>query len=129
MSIRFSKENTIKFLERRYTPTSQYYSWHSMEYAQGKYCACGKYIVQEILRSAQAEDISIEEYVHEYDLYYAMTDFYRPNWFTYLENRKERHKTNCELRKNIRSKAKRRRNRKECKRKLYNFLNTKRTNK
>jgi len=127
MCIRFSKENTIKFLERRYTPTSQYYSWHSMEYAPGKYCACGKHIVQEILRSAQAEDISIEEYVHEYDLYYAMTDIYRPNWFTYLNNRKERHKTNCELRKNIRSKDKRRKNRKECKRKLYNFLNIKRT--
>lgn len=127
MSIRFDEENMIEFLKRKYTPTSQYYSWHSMEYAPGMYCACGKLVVQEILRSAQAEDISIEEYVHEYAQFYAMTDIYRPNWFTYLRNRKERHKINCEWRKSIRSKDKRRRNRTECRRKLNNFLNTKRT--
>lgn len=113
MSIRFSKENTIKFLKRRYTPTSQYYSWHTVKYTPSMYAACGKYIVQEILRSAQAEDISIEEYVHEYNLFYAMTDIYRPNWFTYLENRKKRHKINYELRKNIHSKDKRKKIRKK----------------
>lgn len=127
MSVLFNKEDKIKFLKRKYTPTSQYYSWRTMEYAPGKYCACGKHIVQEILRSAQAEGINVEEYVYEYDQFYAMTDFYRPNWFSYLENRMERHKINCELRKNIRSKDERRKNKKECKCKLYNFLNTKRT--
>ena len=35
MSIRFNKESKIKFLEHSYTLTSQYYSWHSMEYAPG----------------------------------------------------------------------------------------------
>ena len=125
MSILFDKENMIEFLKRKYTPTSQYYSWHTMEYVPSKYCACGKLVVQEILKSVQAEDISIEEYVHEYAQFYAMTDIYRPNWFTYLKNRKERHITNCEWRKSIRSKDKRRKNRKESKRKLYNFLNIK----
>lgn len=127
MSIRFSKENLIEFLKRKFTPTSQYYSWRTMEYGQGKYYACGKRVVQEILRSIQAEDISIEEYVYEYDRFDAISDFYRPNWFRYLENRKKRHITNCELRKNIRSKDKRRKNRKESRHKLNNFLNTKRT--
>ena len=127
MSIRFSKENLIEFLKRKFTPASQYYSWRTMESAQGKYYACGRRVVQEILRSVQAENISIEEYVYEYNRFDAISDFYRPNWFMYLENRKERHITNCKLRKSIRSKDKRRKNRKDCKCKLYNFLNTKRT--
>lgn len=127
MSIRFSKENLIEFLKRKFTPTSQYYSWRTIEYGLGKYYACGRRVVQEILRSVQAEDISIEEYVYEYNQFDAISDFYRPNWFRYLENRKERHITNCKLRKNIRSKDKRRKDRTECKRKLNNFLNTKRT--
>lgn len=127
MSVRFNKEDKIKFLKSKFTPTSQYYSWRTMEYAPGKYYAGGRRVVQEILKSVQAEDISIEEYVYEYDQFYAISDFYRPNWFRYLENRMERHITNCKLRKNIRSKDKRRKNRKECRCKLNNFLNTKRT--
>lgn len=114
MSIRFNKENQIEFLKRKYTPTSHHYSWYAVHKTDdGKYFACGKYVIQEILRSAQAEDISIEEYVYDYDQFYATTDFYRPNWFKYLENRKKRYKVNFDLRKNIRSKDKRKKTRKE----------------
>lgn len=120
MSIRFDKENQIKFLKRRYTPTSHYYSWHTKNYEPNKYFACGKYVVQEILRSAQAEGISVEEYVYDYDQFYVTTDFYRPNWFKYLENRNKRHIINADLRKNIRSKDKRKKTRKEA-RKLKFF--------
>ena len=113
MSIRFNKENQIEFLKRKYTPTSHHYSWYAIHKSDdGKYLACGKYVVQEILRNAQAEDISIEEYVYDYDQFYATTDFYRPNWFKYLENRKKRHATNIDLRKNVRSKDKRKKTRK-----------------
>ena len=121
MSMRFSKENQIEFLKRKYTPTSHYYSWRTFSYKPEydvkhephKYYASGKYVVQEILRGALAEGISIEEYVYEYNQFYATSDFYRPNWFKYLENRKTRHKINCELRKNIRSKNKRKKHKKE----------------
>lgn len=121
MSIRFGKENLIEFLKRNFTPTSQYYSWRTIEYAPCKYYACGRRVVQEILRSIQAEDISIEEYVYEYYQFDAISDFYRPNWFRYLENRKERHIANCKLRKNTRSKDKRRKNRKESKAQIKQF--------
>ena len=121
MSIRFGKENLIEFLKRNFTPTSQYYSWRTIEYAPCKYYACGRHVVQEILRSIQAEDISIEEYVYEYYQFDAISDFYRPNWFRYLENRKERHIANCKLRKNTRSKDKRRKNRKESKAQIKQF--------
>ena len=113
MSIRFNKENQIEFLKRKYTPTSHHYSWYAIHKSDDdKYFACGKYVIQEILRNAQAEDISIEEYVYDYDQFYATTDFYRPNWFKYLENRKKRHATNIDLRKNVRSKDKRKKTRK-----------------
>ena len=113
MSIRFNKENQIEFLKRKYTPTSHHYSWYAVHKSDdGKYLACGKYVIQEILRNAQAEDISIEEYVYDYDQFYATTDFYRPNWFKYLENRKKRRATNIDLRKNVRSKDKRKKTRK-----------------
>ena len=113
MSIRFNKENQIEFLKRKYTPTSHHYSWYAVhKFDDGKYLACGRYVIQEILRNAQAEDISIEEYVYDYDQFYAITDFYRPNWFKYLENRKKRHATNIDLRKNVRSKDKRKKTRK-----------------
>lgn len=110
--MRFDKENQIKFLKRKYTPTSRYYSWYTNNCEPCKYYACGKHIVQEILRSAQAEGISIEEYVYDYNQFYAITNFYRPNWLKYLENRAERHKINADLRKNVRSKFKRKKIRK-----------------
>lgn len=112
MSIRFSKENQIEFLKRKYTPTARYYSWYTNNCEPCKYYACGKHIVQEILRSAQAEGISVEEYVYDYNQFYAITNFYRPNWLKYLENRAERHKINADLRKNVRSKFKRKKIRK-----------------
>ena len=100
-------------MKRKYTPTSHHYSWYAVhKFDDGKYLACGRYVIQEILRNAQAEDISIEEYVYDYDQFYAITDFYRPNWFKYLENRKKRHATNIDLRKNVRSKDKRKKTRK-----------------
>lgn len=121
MSIRFNKENQIKFLKRKYTPTAQYYSWYAtayrpeydVKYEKHKYYASGKHVVQEIIKSAQAEGISIEEYVYDYNQFYAIADFYRPNWLKYLEVRKKRHTTNCELRKNVHSKNKRKETRKE----------------
>lgn len=127
MSIRFNKENQIEFLKRKYTPTSHYYSWrafsykpeYDIKYEPCKYYASGKHIVQEIIRSAQAEGISIEEYVYDYNQFYAITDFYRPDWFKYLENRKKRHKTNVDLRKNVRSKDKRKKTRKEARKFKY----------
>lgn len=135
MSIRFNKENQIKFLKRKYTPTSHHYSWYAIHESDhdSKYLACGKYVIQEILRNAQAEGISIEEYVYYYNQFYATTDFYRPNWFKYLENRKKRHTTNVDLRKNVRSKDKRKKTRKEIRRikffTLDEFFNNMRKNK
>lgn len=127
ISIRFNKENQIEFLKRKYTTTSHYYSWrafsykpeYDIKYEPRKYYASGKHIVQEIVRSAQAEGISIEEYVYDYNQFYAITDFYRPDWFKYLENRKKRHKTNVDLRKNVRSKDKRKKTRKEARKFKY----------
>lgn len=125
--MRFDKENQIKFLKRRYTPTSQYYSWRTfpytsefdIKYEPRKYYASGKYVVQEILRSAQAEGISVKEYVYDYNQFYATTDFYRTNWFKYLENRKKRHIINADLRKNIRSKDKREKTRKKARKFMF----------
>lgn len=134
MSIRFSKENQIKFLKRKYTPTSHHYSWYTVRESDHdcKYLACGKYVIQEIIRSAQAEGISIEEYVYDYNQFYAITDFYRPKWLLYLENRKKRHTTNVDLRKNVRSKDKRKKTRKEIRRikffTLDEFFNNMRKN-
>lgn len=107
MSIRFDKESQIEFLKCKYTPTSHYYSWrtfackpeYGIKHGPCKYYASGKHIVQEIIRSVQAEGISIEEYVYNYNQFYATTDFYRPNWFAYLKNRKVRHYANVNLRK------------------------------
>ena len=123
MSIRFNKESKIKFLKRKYTPTSNYYSWYTVTGESRRYFACGKHIVQEILRSAQAEGINVEEYVYEYDQFYATSDICRLNWSKYLENRRERHIINCKLRKNIRSKDKRKRSRNDVSA-MYIFLNT-----
>lgn len=128
MSIRFSKENQIEFLKRKYTPTSHYYSWqtftykpeYDIKYEPCKYYASGKHVVQEIIKSAQAEGISIEEYVYDYNQFYATIDFYRPNWLEYLKNRKERHTINTDLRKNVRSKDKRKKVREEARK--FKFL-------
>ncbi len=133
--IRFGKESLIEFLKRKYTPGLKFYRWHTLANTrrcddgtiERCYLAVGPKIAQSIINGLHNEELSIDEYVFTCGQFWADCNVYRPPWFTIQNHRRERHKINCELRKNIRSKDKRRKNRKECKRKLYNFLNTKRT--
>lgn len=132
---RFSKECLIDFMKHKYVPGAKFYRWHTMSNTrrlddgtiERYYIAVGPKVAQSIIDGLRNEEISIEDYVFTYGQFCAECNVYRPPWFEKLLYKKERHKANCELRKNIRSKDKRRKNRKECKRKLYNFLNTKRT--
>ena len=132
---RFSKECLIDFLKHKYVPGAKFYRWHTMSNTrrcddgtiERYYIAVGPKVAQSIIDGLRNEEVSIDDYVFTYGQFWAECSVYRIPWFDVLNHRKERHETNCKLRKNIRSKDKRRKNRKECKSKLYNFLNTKRT--
>lgn len=127
--IRFGKESLIEFLKRKYTPGLKFYRWHTLSNTrrcddgtiERCYLAVGPKVAQSIINGLHNEELSIDEYVFTCGQLWADCNVYRPPWFTIQNHRRERHKINCELRKNIRSKDKRRKNRKECKRKLYNF--------
>lgn len=133
--IRSGKESLIDCLKHKYVPGMKFYRWHTLASARRcddgiiKHCylAVGPKVVQDIINGLHDEEISIDKYVFTCGQFWADCNVYRPPWFVVQNHRRERHKINCELRKNIRSKDTRRRNRKECKRKLNNFLNTKRT--
>lgn len=133
--IRSGKESLIDFLKHMYVPGVKFYRWQTLASTrrcddgtiERCYLAVGPKVEQDIINGLHNEEISIDEYVFTCGQLWADCNFYRPSWFTVRNHRKERHNINCELRKNIRSKDKRRKNRKECKRKLNNFLNTKRT--
>ena len=132
---RFSKESLIDFLKHKYVPGAKFYRWHTMSNTRRRddgtiercYTAVGPKIAQDIIDGLRNEEISIDDYVFTYGQFWAECNVYKLPWFELQIRKKERHKTNCELRKNIRSKDKRRKNRKECRRKLYNFLHIKRT--
>lgn len=124
-------EEQIKFLKRKYLSTYRYYSWctlgheheYGAKYEPREYYACGRHVIQKILRSAQAEGISVEEYVYKYKHLYATTDFYRFNWFIYLKHRQKCHVFNADLRENIRSKDRRKKSRKAIRRIKFLTLN------
>ena len=132
---RFSKECLIEFMKRKYTPNVTFYRWHTMSNTrrcddgtiERYYIAVGPRVAQSIIDGLRNEEISIDDYVFTYGQFWAECNVYRPAWFETILGKKERHIANCKLRKNTRSKDKRRKNRKECKRKLNNFLNTKGT--
>lgn len=132
--VRFSKECLIEFMKRKYPPNVTFYRWHTMSNTrrcddgtvERYYIAVGPRVAQSIIDGLRNEEISIDDYVFTYGQFWAECSVYRPPWLEVLNLRKERHKINCELRKNIRSKDKRRKNRID-KRKFYNFLNAKRT--
>lgn len=132
---RFSKESLIDFLKHKYVPGAKFYRWHTMSNTrrlddgtiERYYIAVGPKIAQCIIDGLHDEEISIDDYVFTYGQFWAECNVYRPAWFETILGKKERHIANCKLRENIRSKDKRRKNRKECKRKVNNFLNTKRT--
>lgn len=132
---RFSKECLIDFLKHKYVPGAKFYRWHTLSNTRRRddgtieryYTAVGPKIAQDIIDGLRNEEISIDDYVFTYGQFWAECNVYKQPWFELQIRKKERHITNCELRKNIRSKDKRRRNRTEYKRKLHNFLNTKRT--
>ena len=132
---RFSKESLIDFLKHKYVPGMKFYRWHTLSNTRRRddgtieryYTAVGPKIAQDIINGLRNEEISIDDYVFTYGQFWAECNVYKPPWFELQIRKKERHKTNCELRKNIRSKDKRRKHRKKCKRKLYNFLHIKRT--
>ena len=132
---RFSKESLIDLLKRKYVPVAKFYRWHTMSNTrhcddgtiERYYIAVGPRVAQSIIDGLCIEEISLDDYVFTCGQFWADCNVYRPPWFVVQNHRRERHKINCELRKNIRSKDTRRRNRKECKRKLNNFLNTERT--
>lgn len=126
---RFSKECLIDFMKHKYVPGAKFYRWHTMSNTrrlddgtiERYYIAVGPKVAQSIIDGLRNEEISIDDYVFTYGQFWAECDVYRPPWLEIQLDKKERHKTNCELRKNIRSKDKRRKHRKTCKRKLYNF--------
>lgn len=132
---RFSKESLIDFLKHKYVLGVKFYRWHTLSNTrrlddgtiERYYIAVGPKVAQSIIDGLRNEEISIDDYVFTYGQFWAECNVYKLPWFEIQIRKKERHKTNCELRKNIRSKDKRRKNRKECRRKLHNFLNTKRT--
>lgn len=132
---RFSKECLIDFLKHKYVPGAKFYRWHTMSNTRrcddGRveryYIAVGPKVAQSIIDGLRNEEFSLDDYVFTYGQFWAECNVYRQPWFKMLLDKKERHVANCKLRKNIRSKDKRRKDRKECKRKLNNFLNTKRT--
>ena len=126
---RFSKECLIDFMKHKYVPGAKFYRWHTMSNTrrlddgtiERYYIAVGPKVAQSIIDGLRNEEISIDDYVFTYGQFWAECDVYRPPWLEMQLDKKARHTTNCELRKNIRSKDKRRKHRKECKRKLYNF--------
>lgn len=130
--IRSNKESLIDCLKHKYVPCMKFYRWQTLASTrrcddgtiERCYLAVGPKVVQEIINGLHDEEISIDEYVFTCGQLWADCNFYRPSWFTVQNHRKERHITNCKLCKSIRSKDKRRRERNECKCKLYNFLNT-----
>lgn len=133
--IRSEKESLIEFLKCKYTPGVKFYQWFTAFSTRRRddgtiercYLAVGPKVVQDIINGLHDEEISIDEYVFTCGQLWADCNFYRPSWFTVQNHRKERHITNCKLRKSIRSKDIRRRNRIVCKHKLYTIFNTKRT--
>ena len=130
--IRSEKESLIEFLKRKYTPGVKFYQWFTAFSTRRRddgtiehcYSAVGPRVTQDIINGLHNEEISIDDYVFTCSKFWADCNVFRPSWFTIQNHRRKRHIINCELRKNIRSKDKRRRERNECKRKLYNFLNT-----
>ena len=132
---RFSKESLIDFLKHKYVPGMKFYRWHTLSNTrrcddgtiERYYTAVGPKIAQDIIDGLRNEEISIDDYVFTYGQFWAECNVYKQPWFELQIRKKERHITNCKLRKNIRSKDKRRKDRKESRHKLNNFLNTKRT--
>lgn len=133
--IRSGKESLIDCLKHKYVPGMKFYRWQTLASTrrcddgtiERCYLAVGPKVVQDIINGLHNEEISIYDYVFTCGQFWADCNFYRPSWFTVQNHRKERHNINCELRKNIRSKDIRRRNRIVCKHKLYTIFNTKRT--
>lgn len=131
---RFIQEK-LDILKRKYVPGAKFYRWRTTYNTrrlddgtiERYYIAVGPRVAQSIIDGLRIEEISLDDYVFTCGQFWAECNVYRPPWFVVQNHRRERHKINCKLRKNIRSKDKRRKNRKECKRKLNNFLNTERT--
>jgi len=132
----FEKECLIRFLKSKYTPNVKFYRWHTMSNTRrcddGRieryYIAVGPKVAQSIIDGLQNEGFSIDDYTYLYGQYWAECDVYRPAWLEIQNHRKERHDINCKLRKNIRSKDKRRKTRKEARKLKFvtidEFLNT-----
>lgn len=118
---RFSKECLIDLLIHKYVPGIKFYRWHTMSNTKRcddgtiKHCylAVGPKIAQDIVNGLHNEDVSIADYVFTCGQFWADCNVYRPPWFTVQNHRRERHKINCELRKNVRSKDKRKKTRKK----------------
>ena len=127
---RFSKECLIELLKCKYTPNVKFYRWHTMTSTRRRddgtveqyYVAVGPRVVQDIVKGLQNEEISIENYVFDDGQFWAESTIYRPPWFTIQNHRRERHKINCELRKNARSKSVRKKHRYECKHGPYRCM-------
>lgn len=133
----FEKECLIRFLKRKYTPNVKFYRWHTMSNTRrcddGRvvryYIAVGPKIAQSIIDGLHDEGFSIDDYTYMYGQCWAECDMFRPPWVEVLNHRKERHTINCSLRKNIRSKDKRKKTREEARNfkfiTLEEFLNIK----
>lgn len=118
---RFSKECLIDFLKHKYVPGAKFYRWHTLSNTrrcddgtiERYYTAVGPRVAQDIINGLHNEEISIDDYTYMYGQYWAECDMYRPAWLEVQNHRKERHTINCSLCKNIRSKDKRKKTRKE----------------
>ena len=127
---RFGKECLIELLKCKYTPNVKFYRWHTMTSTrrcddgtvEQYYVAVGPRVVQDIVKGLQNEEISIENYVFDDGQFWAESTIYRPPWFKDQNHRRERHKINCELRKNARSKSVRKKHRYECKHGPYKCM-------
>ena len=125
--IRFGEESLIEFLKRTYVPGVKFYRWHTLFNTrccgdgtiERCYSAVGPRVTQDIINGLHNEEISIDDYVFTCGKFFADCNVFRQSWFTIRNHILKRHKINCELRKNIRSKDKRKKTRKEAKKAKY----------
>ena len=121
--IKFGKESLIKSLKCKYTPGVKFYQWFTQFSTRHRddgtiehcYSAVGPRVTQDIINGLHNEEISIDDYVFTCGKFFADCNVFRQSWFTIRNHILKRHKINCELRKNIRSKDKRKKTRKEAK--------------